>query len=92
MMIQPDRVVVFLDRLLPRYVLALLVLLFVVLLAGCASAPATPAADVVLSNSFKAKYAAEGGCALFSRQRLERDLDRAFNAGIEAGEKRRSAL
>jgi hypothetical protein len=73
--------------------LAVLVIMFLIgLMSGCASVPKPPAEDVVLSEKVKASCAEEGGCALVTRKRLDRELQRAFAAGVQAGEKRRSAL
>jgi uncharacterized lipoprotein YbaY len=64
------------------------------LLAGCASVPKPPAppAPMVLSDKARVACAAEGGCALVTQRWVDGMLQRAFGAGVEAGEKRRSAL
>jgi hypothetical protein len=54
------------------------------LLVSCASVPKPPAEDVVLSEKVKASCAEEGGCALVTRKRLDRELQRAFAAGVQA--------
>lgn len=66
----------------------LLLLIPVILLAGCATVKPPPE-DITLTPELAAKCQAEGGGTLFSAQRFAREMEGAFMAGARAAQERR---